>query len=203
MSTEIAGIVIAKGSAHPVDRFEVGRLVFGAYVPVARALGMEEAAAVDVLARALDLEQCYLAWRGLSVVGFQGLVERHARPFHFRYGLIREHCAFLRALVYFLLLSSRSRRIFRPGEMMFENLIVSPEARRLGIADRLVAAAEDYARQRGYASVGIEVVNTNHVALKLFERRSYAIVHSRRTGILTRKAGFTGNHFMRKRIVAP
>jgi len=49
MSTEIAGIVIAKGSAHPVDRFEVGRLVFGAYVPVARALGMEEAAAVDVL----------------------------------------------------------------------------------------------------------------------------------------------------------
>jgi hypothetical protein len=56
---------------------------------------MEEAAAVDVLARALDLEQCYLAWRGLSVVGFQGLVERHARPFHFRYGLIREYSVYL------------------------------------------------------------------------------------------------------------
>lgn len=203
MSTETVGIVISKGSARPLDRHEVGRLVYGAYGPVARALGMEEAAAIDVLARALDPEQCLLAWQGASVVGFQGLVERHARPFHFRYGLIREHCAFLRSLAYFLILSCRSRRIFRPGEMMFENLIVAPEARKLGIADRLIAGAEDYARQRGYASVGIEVVNTNHVALKLFERRSYAIVHSRRTGILTRKAGFTGNHFMRKRIVAP
>lgn len=203
MSTESAGIVISKGSARPVDRLEVGRLVYGAYGPVARALGMEEAAAVDVLARALDPEQCLLAWQGASVVGFQGLVERHARPFHFRYGLIRAHCSFLRALVYFLLLSSRSWRIFRPGDMMFENLIVSPEARRLGVADRLIAGAEGYARQRGYASVTIEVVNTNHIALKLFERRSYTIVHSRRTGILTRKAGFTGNHFMRKRIGTP
>ena len=203
MSTEAAGIVISKGSARPVDRLEVGRLVFGAYVPVARALGMEEAAAVDVLARALDLEQCLLAWQGASVVGFQGLVERSARPFRFRYGLIRVHCSFLRSLAYFLLLSSRSWRIFRPGEMMFENLIVSPEARRLGIADRLIAGAEGYARQRGYASVSIEVVNTNHVALKMFKRRSYTIVHSRRTGILTRTAGFTGNHFMRKWIGAP
>jgi GNAT superfamily N-acetyltransferase len=203
MSTETAGIIVVKGSARPVDRLAVGRLVYGAYGPVARALGMEEAAAVDVLARALDLEQCYLAWRGASVVGFQGLAERHARPFHFRYGLIREHCAFLRTLVYFLLLSSRSWRVFRPGEMMFENLIVLPEVRRLGVADRLVAAAEDYARRRGYASVSIEVVNTNRVVLTMFERRSYEIVHSRRTGILTRKAGFTGNHFMRKRIGAP
>jgi len=203
MSVETGGIVVTKGSARPADRLEVGRLVFGAYVPVARALGMEEAAAVSVLARALDLEQCLLAWRGASVVGFQGLVERNARPFRFRYGLIRERCAFLRSVAYFLLLSSRSWRIFRPGEMMFENLIVAPEARRLGIADRLIAGAEDYAREKGYSSVSIEVVNTNHVALKIFERRSYTIVHSRRTGILTRKAGFTGNHFMRKRIGAP
>jgi ribosomal protein S18 acetylase RimI-like enzyme len=203
MSTETAGIVVTKGSARPVDRREVGRLVYGAYAPVARALGMEEAAAVDVLARALDPEQCLVAWQGASVVGFQGLVERNARPFQFRYDLIRAHCSFLRSLAYFLLLSSRSRRIFRPGEMMFENLIVAPEARRLGIADRLIAGAEDYARQRGYASVSIEVVNTNHVALKMFERRSYTTVHSRRTGILTRRAGFTGNHFMRKRIGAP
>ncbi len=87
--------------------------------------------------------------------------------------------------------------------MMFENLIVSAEARRRGVADRLIARAEDYAREMGYASVGIEVVNTNEFALKMFKRRSYEIVHSRRTGILTRKAGFTGNHFMRKRIVAP
>lgn len=203
MSTEATGIIISKGSARPVDRLEVGRLVFGAYEPVARALGMEEAAAVTVLARALDPEQCFLAWQGTSVVGFQGLVERHARPFHFRYGLIREHCAISRALVYYLLLSSRSWRVFRPGEMMFENLIVSAGARRRGVADRLIARAEGYAREKGYASVSIEVVNANEVALKMFKRRSYEIVHSRRTGILTRKAGFTGNHFMRKRIAAP
>jgi GNAT superfamily N-acetyltransferase len=203
MSTKTAGIVISKGSARPVDRLEVGWLVYGAYVPVARALGMEEAAAVDVLARALDLEQCLLAWQGASIVGFQGLVERHARPFRFRYGLIRDHCPLRRSLAYFLLLNSRNWRIFRPGEMMFENLVVLPQARRLGIGGRLIAGAEDYARQRGYSSVSVEVVNTNHVALKMFERRSYEIVRSPRTGILTRKAGFTGNHFMRKRIGAP
>jgi ribosomal protein S18 acetylase RimI-like enzyme len=200
---ETSPYVIAKGSSRAVDRHAVGRLVYGAYAEVARALGMREEDAVDVLGKALDLEQCYLAWKGDSVVGFQGLVERHARPFHFRFRLIRERCTFLRSLVYFLLLNSRSWRILRPGEMMFENLVVSPEARKEGIGARLVERAENYARENGYSTVSIEVVDTNRLALGMFERKSYIIIRSRHTGLLTRRAGFTGNHFMRKRIAVP
>jgi len=202
-SFETGPFVIAKGPARPVDRHAVGRLVYGAYANVAEALGMREEDAVDVLAKALDLEQCFLAWRGDAVVGFQGLVERRAHPFHFRFGLIREHCAFLRSLVYYLLLNSRTWRILRPGEMMFENLVVSPDARKQGIGARLVERAEEYARSQGYATVSIEVVDTNRLALGMFRRKSYVIVRSRHTGFLTGKAGFTGNHFMRKRIAVP
>lgn len=200
MSVETSDIVIAKGTAGPVDRVAVGRLVFIAYEKVARALGMNEAAAVDVLSKAVDLDQCYLAKRGEAVVGFQGLVERRARPFHFRYGLIRAHCSLPRTLVYFLLLNARSWRVLRSGEMMFENLVVAPTERRSGVGARLIRRAEDYAREKGYSSVAIEVVDTNHVALALFARRSYTVIRSGHTGFLTRKAGFTGNHFMRKRI---
>lgn len=202
MSVQTNLVIIAKGSARPVDRRALGRLVYGAYKDVARALGMREEAAIGVLAKAADLEQCFIAWKGESVVGFQGLVERHARPFRFRFHLIHEHCSFLRSLIYFLLLRARSWRILRPGEMMFENLIVSPEERKQGIGARLVESAEGYAKENGYQTVSIEVVDTNLLALGMFTRKSYAIIRSRHTGLLTRPAGFSGNHFMRKRVSA-
>lgn len=63
--------------------------------------------------------------------------------------------------------------------------------------------AEAYAIEKGYASVGVEVVDTNRIALQMFVRRSYEIIKSRHFGILTKKVGYTGNYYMRKRISAP
>lgn len=203
LSDKMSELIIARGSARPVDRRALARLVYGAYSDVTRAFGVREDAAIAVLENAVDLEQCYIAWKGESVVGFQGLVERHARPFHFPFKLIREHYGFLHSLLYFLLLSARTWRILPAGEMMFENLVVSAGERKQGIGARLVERAEAYAKEKGYASVGIEVVDTNRVALGMFTRMSYEIIKSRRYGLLTKKAGFSGNYYMRKMMSVP
>ncbi len=61
-----------------------------------------------------------------------------------------------------------------------------------------VYRVEAYAREKGYSSVGLEVTDSNHDALRLYARLGYAVVKTRRYGFATRRAGFGGNHRMRK-----
>ena len=203
LSDEMTEFIIARGSARAVNRRALAQLVYEGYADVAGAFRVRKEIALAVLERSLDLEQCFIAWKGESPVGFQGLVERNGRPLNFRYKLIREHFGVLRSLLYFLLLDARTRRKPVPGEIMFENLVVSAGERKQGIGTRLVERAEAYARENGYESVGMEVVDTNRIALRMFARMSYKTVKTRRFGILTKRAGFTGNHYLRKRMSAP
>ncbi|MHB0870332.1 MAG: GNAT family N-acetyltransferase [Chloroflexota bacterium] len=54
-----------------------------------------------------------------------------------------------------------------------EDLWVRPDLRSGGIGSRLLAAAEDLARQRGYPRVGLGVGIDNLRALALYQRRGY------------------------------
>jgi ribosomal protein S18 acetylase RimI-like enzyme len=54
-------------------------------------------------------------------------------------------------------------------------LVVAEEARRLGIASGLLAAAEDTARAGGAKKVGLRVLGSNAGAIRLYERHGYAV----------------------------
>mgnify|MGYP000140746606 CR=1 FL=1 len=63
--------------------------------------------------------------------------------------------------------------IAEPGELEVRMLGVDPAARRLGIADRLMDAAEQRARDRSLAGVVLSTAPHMTAAHALYERRGY------------------------------
>jgi ribosomal protein S18 acetylase RimI-like enzyme len=70
------------------------------------------------------------------------------------------------------------------SEAYIERLVVSPDFRRQGMARRLLAAAEDLARDAGKRTVGLHVSSNNLPALRLYEDEGYEEV-SRQRSFLT------------------
>jgi ribosomal protein S18 acetylase RimI-like enzyme len=70
------------------------------------------------------------------------------------------------------------------SEAYIERLVISPSFRRQGMAQRLLLAAEDLARDAGKKSVGLHVTGGNLGALRLYEAAGYVEV-SRQRSILT------------------
>jgi ribosomal protein S18 acetylase RimI-like enzyme len=70
------------------------------------------------------------------------------------------------------------------SEAYIERLVVSPDFRRQGMARRLLAAAEDFARDAGKRTVGLHVSSNNLPALRLYENEGYKEV-SRQRSFLT------------------
>lgn len=60
-----------------------------------------------------------------------------------------------------------------PAPLVVHRLVVDPAHQRLGYAGRLMAFAEAFAQERGYASVRLDVYSQNMQAIALYTRRGY------------------------------
>ena len=69
------------------------------------------------------------------------------------------------------------------SEAYIERLVVSPDFRRQGMARRLLAAAEDVARDAGKKTVGLHVSGNNLPALRLYENEGYEEVSRQRSSL--------------------
>jgi ribosomal protein S18 acetylase RimI-like enzyme len=195
---EPSGVVVARGSTWTGERRALAALLYEGYAQKAAALHIPRETALAALAGALDLNRCFVAVRNGTLVGVVGLVENDGRALRFSLALIRRHFGPLRSLAYFLVLGARTWGQIAARELVFEALAVSPKYRRQGIGRSLVTRVEEYARAKGYSSVGLDVTDSNRAAIRLYRRMGYAIVKTRRYGLATRRAGFGGHHRMRK-----
>lgn len=64
-------------------------------------------------------------------------------------------------------------------EGQITNVATHPEYRRQGLADTLLAALLAEARLRGLATVSLEVRESNHSAISLYEKHGFAVVGRR------------------------
>lgn len=69
--------------------------------------------------------------------------------------------------------------IGRDGEVEFRFLAVDPVAWRTGVADALIEACDEHARQQGAHSLAISVRDINHGARALYEKRGFTRVPDR------------------------
>jgi len=67
------------------------------------------------------------------------------------------------------------------SEAYVERLVISPSFRRQGMARRLLAAAEDLARDAGKKTVGLHVTGNNLGALRLYEAEGYKVASRQRS----------------------
>lgn len=73
---------------------------------------------------------------------------------------------------------------------LLDGICVAPAARGLGIGSALMAAIETEAQARGYASVRLDVVDSNWRAKALYERLGYLAVKTDHLGLLRHAFGF-------------
>lgn len=77
-----------------------------------------------------------------------------------------------------------------PEHFLLDGICVAAPARNLGIGSALMAAIEDQARQRGYGSVRLEVIDSNWRAKALYQRLGYRVVKTQQLGLLRHAFGF-------------
>lgn len=154
----------------------------------------------EALARLLDPARAIVALREEDLVGIAGLNYGGSRltPWAPRaylgaLGLWRGLAAAIMLRLYV--------RPFRRGQLLMDGIAVAPEARGLGVGTQLLDAVCAFAREAGYTSVRLDVVNTNPRARALYARRGFQAVGTMRLpGFVGRWLGFTAYTTMVKTV---
>lgn len=189
---------IEKGNIKNTHLKKLAGIVYEAFGTKITALHIRKDTALAILLNSSNPDSAFFAYRENRLAGVAGIVTKNSRFFHCGMKELRKHFNILRALFYYLVLNFPRRT--HPGELKVESLVVVSEMRGQGIGTSLMKRVEQFAVENGYSILSLDVVDTNTGAIKLYERIGFNIVRTARYGILTRRAGFTGSHYMRKMI---
>ena len=189
---------IEKGNIKNTHLKKLAGILYEAFETKITALRIRKDTAFTIFLNSSNPDSAFFAYRENRLVGVAGIITKNSRFLHFRLKELREHFNLLRALFYTLVLNFP--RKISPGDIKVEALVVAGEMRGQGIGTSLIKRVEQFAFENGYSILSLDVVDTNTGAIKLYERLGFDIVRTARYGILTRRAGFTGSHYMRKMI---
>ncbi len=145
--------------------------------------------ALDLLEQALALDLAIVAQHQQRVMGFAGLAYGPRRFVDLTPTMLVREFGLLRGLGEFARLAALDSAP-RRDEVLVESLAVRPEMRGQGIGSRLLDAVCAFARKNGFASVGLEVVDTNPGARRLYERVGFVPVKTRTCSLLGRAMDF-------------
>jgi ribosomal protein S18 acetylase RimI-like enzyme len=101
----------------------------------------------------------------------------------------------IRLVMFRLLIVGRGR------DLVIEAIAVDESRRGQGVGTRLLEAVFDFARQQGFKSVSLEVVDTNPAARRLYERLGFVATRTWPYPYLRNFMGFSAATTMVKRIV--
>lgn len=88
----------------------------------------------------------------------------------------------------------------RKGELWIDSIVVCPSMRGKGVGTRLLQAVFELARAEGFGLVGLEVVDTNPGAHRLYERMGFVSTETHKLPYLRRVMGFSASTTMVKEI---
>ena len=100
---------------------------------------------------------------------------------------------------FFLLLVLDSK--IAPGDLYIDGIAVAPSHQGRGIGTALIDAFEHRARDNGFTTTSLEVIDTNPRARKLYTRLDYRAVATHSMGPFSRLFGFRTSCRMVKALV--
>ncbi|MHA1520778.1 MAG: GNAT family N-acetyltransferase [Promethearchaeota archaeon] len=144
-----------------------------------------------------NFEQCIIAFSQSTVVGGVGMSFRDRRFYKFRWKVLRKEFGTWGAL-WRSVIQAFSLGKLKDDEIYIGVIAVSKLYRGKGIGTQLLKAVEDYAREKGFKFITLEVINTNPRAHALYERFGFENIKERKFGAITKRAGFTSSFKMKK-----
>jgi len=181
--------------AGPEDNPAIAALVVEGFLDQFRPVfGSRMDRSLKVMERWIDLEHLSGGVTSLVVEGYAtselagsvGVKTKASKEDVLARGLWRaltRNLGFVRA-VWATTLLSHPRYTSEASEAYLERLVISPSYRRQGMARRLLAAAEDLARDAGKKTMGLHVTGDNLGALRLYEAEGY-VQTSRQSSFFT------------------
>ncbi|MNW44917.1 Acetyltransferase (GNAT) family protein [compost metagenome] len=177
------------------QKHEVAKLYFQAFLKkfiYLWVLTCNEEKATIVLRRSIQYEKGLYAINNNKLVGFVGLEKGDGYFAPLTFSSFSEAFGFIGATWRFT--AYGIYRLFHGGMkkdvVHIDPIVVSSEARGLGIGTKLLDAVFEYSKRLNKNRVVLEVVDTNPKAKKLYERMGFQVVNEENISFLTQRAGF-------------
>lgn len=173
------------------DQFKsaAARLFYDAFGHKLRPIVGEEKSGVAIIQDGISAAHCVCAYSGDQLIGIAGF--RHMRQqfvYVRRSALIREF-GLASGLVRFVLFAV-TNRLPKPRELMMDGIAVQSLSRGRGVGTQMFDTLQHFARQQGYCSIRLDVIDTNPNARRLYERVGFVARETRQYPFLT-SLGFT------------
>ncbi|MBF6595893.1 MAG: GNAT family N-acetyltransferase [Thermaceae bacterium] len=133
---------------------------------------------IAVLRQGIESSFSFVAVSDGHLVGIAGFKTAHGSfTGGITFRLLKETLGLLGAIRAFLVLSLLERKCVS-GQLLMDGIAVSPKMRGGGIGTRLLHRLIEYARNEGYQSLRLDVIDTNPAARRLYERVGFTLVRT-------------------------
>lgn len=173
----------------------------GLQAKLAPAFGPTDTA-LAVLPPSIHPERCLTAVSRGQLVGILGIQDARGSFLSPAYSTMVDHYGTISAMYRTFLLALLNSKV-APGDLYLDGICVAPAHQGQGIGAALISAFEHRARDNSFATVSLEVIDTNPRARQLYTRLGYHEVATHSMGPFSRLFGFRTTCRMSKELVIP
>lgn len=187
----------------PAEHLPEGAALYygGLQAKLAPVFGPPETA-LGVIPQALHRARCLTAFDGDRLVGILGIHDAQGSFLEPTYSIMVRHYGVAMGMARLALLMLLDHKP-PPGDLYLDGIAVAESCRGRGVGTALVAAFEKRARDNGFQTVSLEVIDANPRARSLYERLGYREVATHTMGPFSRLFGFRTTVRMAKHLPPP
>ena len=149
-------------------RQDAARLYYEAFSRKLHPILGKREACLDILSQSLDMTRAIIAVCDHTLIGLVG-IQHGQQPFlKFQKQTFTRRYGKIFGLVWYRVMLEWYRE-YTEGELLLDGFAVDAEQRSLGIGTLLLEAVIQFAREHGYQTVRLDVVDTNPHARRLYE----------------------------------
>ena len=177
------------------QRIRAIEILYYAFEQKIRALIKSKEKALAIYNKSLKNDQVFYALLDGNVVGLIGLQYKNRTFLEFKYRDLRKYFNPLQSYFIYKIYKLTSPKI-KDDVLRIDSIAVDKSFRSLGIGTQLINKVFEFAKNKGFKKVILEVINTNPKAKGLYERIGFKEKKIVRYYFLTRSAGFSSEYIM-------